>query len=359
MINIEKLIINTEFFLQCNGSCSGCFLTEEERLSDNTYYDAIFNGLKEVSENYKNKHISFLVIGFGRGNTLMLNRKGIDSLLNLIKWCRENFSFDDVIFEVSTSLIGKIETQIDVAQYIVNLEKNAYFNIVLNSELTSKSFWKNVSLFHNEMSKFRTEKYNIIDGNSDILVLNVNPNNLPSLNDIEDFTKDYQSPVNISIFPFDNGVIIDEEKLRRVKEWSKDLWLKFKEKDLNIKNFLYGLNNINIDENINEYINYTDKTLKSYIFIDKNGLITNGSLSIMGEVDKLRLMEKFGLNLSINEGYKVMMKNKYCRLCKNQKQCLLSGAYLNLMANSKNINTSKNKGCLSGYEELFTLSMNK
>lgn len=356
---VEKLIINTEFFLQCNGSCSGCFLTEEERLSENTHYLAIEKGLKEVSKQYQGQHIKFLVIGFGRGNILMLHRDGVNSLLDLMKWCRENFSFDEVIFEVSTSLIGKLDTQLETAKYIVENEVSAYFNMVLNSELTSKSFWKNVAVFHDEMADFRTKEYGLIDGNGDILVLNVNPQKLPSLEDLGEFTKEYQSPVNISIFPFNSGSIISETDMINVREWSKSLWENFKNKDLNVKNFLYGLNTINMDSNIDNYIKYTEETLKSYIFIDKNGLITEGSLSIMGEVDKLRLMDKFNIKLSIEDGIKTMIKNKYCRGCEYQKQCLLSGAYLNLMANSKNINLAKNKACLSGYQELFKLSVNE
>lgn len=353
---MEKLIINTEFFLQCNGSCSGCFLTEGERQSENTHYEAIKNGLIEVSNRYKGIHIPFLVIGFGRGNTLNLHNDGIESLISLMKWCRENFSFEEIIFEVSTSLIGKLDTQINTAKYIVEKEEKAYFNMVLNSELTSKSFWNNVAIFHEKLSSFRTEKYNIIDGNADILVLNINPQKLPSLDDLKEFTKNYQSPINISIFPFNKGIIISSEDIKKIKIWSADLWQEFKEKDLNIKNFLNGLNSINIENNIETYKEYTDITFKSYIFIDKNGYITEGSLSIMGEVDKIRLMDKFDIQLSIEDGYKQMIKNKYCRECEFQKQCLLSGAYLNLMANNKNIILNKGTGCLSGYQELFKLS---
>lgn len=357
MGQVEKLIINTEFFLQCSGCCSGCFLTEQERQSENTHYKEILEGLKTIAQKYEGINIPFLVIGFGRGNTLNLNKTGIDSLLSLMSWCRENFTFEEIIFEVSTSLIGKLESQVDIAKYIVEQEEKAYFNMVLNSELTSKSFWRNVASFHDALSEFRTIKYNIIDGNADILVLNVNPQKLPSLDDLKEFTKNYHSPVNISIFPFNNGAIIGEADIEKIKDWSIKLWTEFKNKDLNIKNFLDGLNSINMESNLEAYKSYSEMTFKSYIFIDKNGEITEGSLSIMGEVDKIRLLDKFQVELSIEDGFKSMIKNKHCRGCEFQKQCILSGAYLNLMANSKSIMLKKNSGCLSGYQEIFRLSV--
>lgn len=354
---MQRLIINTEFFLQCNGSCSGCFLTEDERLSENTFIEEIRSGLNIIAAKYKDKTIPFLVIGFGRGNILNLNKNGIDSLLELITWCKENFQYERIIFEVSTSLIGKIENQISMAKYIVEREEGAYFNMVLNSELSSKTFWKNVALFHRELSEFRTNLYKIVDGNSDILVLNVNPQKLPDIEVLKDFTKDYFSPINISIFPFDKtiGKVITEKEINEMTKWGENIWINFKDKDLNIKNFLNGLGEVNLENKLSEYIQYNKETINAYIFIDKTGKITEGTLSIMGEVDKVRLLEKFDIDISIETGLKTMLKNKTCRDCEYQKKCLLSGAYLNLMANTKNVFLEKKSGCLSGYKEIFRL----
>ena len=150
---------------------------------------------------------------------------------------------------------------------------------------------------------------------------------------------------------FQNKVNLND--IEQVNQWSKSLWQKLHKKDLNIKNYLENLNKIDIGESLNDILEYQSHTEKSYYFIDKKGLITNGSLSIMGEVDKLRLLDKFNLNLNINEAYRQMQKNKTCMFCEHQKECLLSGAYLNFMANKqKNIHS----GCLSGYQELFKLA---
>ena len=90
--------------------------------------------------------------------------------------------------------------------------------------------------------------------------------------------------------------------------------------------------------------------MKNY-FVDKNGEITKGSLSIMGEVDFYRLKNKFNISPNIKDAFKIMQKTKPCNKCQFQKECLLSGAYLNMLHNSSKINSSDY--CLSGYQSLF------
>jgi hypothetical protein len=350
---MNRLIINTEFFLQCYGNCVGCFLTEIEKKEQDTNLIKVKSGLSQLAKDYKNTNIEHLVIGFGRGNLLNLDVKNLDNLLELIGWCESNFNYKDITFEISTSLIGKLENQIEKAIYLLNGNSNIFFNIVINSEITSMQFWKNLNIFYQETSKFRINKYEFTEDYGDIIVLNVNPNNLPNIDFIYDFTTEYGSPLNISIFPFelqDTNI----NQLQNVIDWSSELWEKLKYKDLNIKNYLNNLKEINIGESIQEILNYQNITEKSYYFIDKNGLITNGSLSIMGEVDKLRLLTKYNIKLDILTAYKAMQKNNVCAICEYQKECLLSGAYLNMLANK--IQIKDNIVCLSGYQKLFELA---
>lgn len=350
---MDQLIINTEYFLQCHGHCTGCFLTQEERDSSNTYKDIVFNGLKILNSKYKSEYVEHLVIGFGRGNILNLPLSNLDELLEIMFWCENEFNYKKLTFEVSTSLIGKLSQQIEKAIYLLSKNDHIFFNIVVNSEITSKAFWENLKQFYEATSNYRIKEKGWETDWGDIIVLNVNPLKLPDLDFIEEFTKDYHSPVNISIFPFDYQDKVNSNNIEQVNQWSKNLWQKLHKKDLNIKNYLENLNKIDIGESLNDILEYQSHTEKSYYFIDKKGLITNGSLSIMGEVDKLRLLDKFNLNLNMNEAYREMQKNKTCMFCEYQKECLLSGAYLNFMANKqKNIHS----GCLSGYQELFELA---
>lgn len=347
---MKQLIINMEYFLQCFGHCSGCFLSEEERQESNVYKNTLLLPLLNLSKKYKKIEIEHLVVGLGRGNILNLSAASLEEMLSFISKIESLFQYKKITLEISTSLIGKIDLQIEKALFLLSRNKNIYFNLVINSELTSSTFWQNIGRFYQATSSYRINNWNWTDNYGDILVLNINPENLPDLNFIENFTLSYGSPINISIFPFQNK--ITKDSLKKLNDWTNTLWYKFKDKDLNIKNYLVNLNASNIEnnlENMNQYQSYTEK---SYYFIDKMGKLINGSLSIMGEVDKIRLLEKFGLKLNINEAYTSMQKHKACRLCPYQKECLLSGSYLNFMANKKNYNDGTY--CLSGYKNIFS-----
>lgn len=355
MIEKSQLIINTEFFLQCHGSCSGCFLNAEERSSKNTYGKAVLQGLQRIAFEYREVKIEKLIIGFGRGNVVSLSEEGLEELLEIMKWCESHFEYGSIIFEVATSLIGKIEMHISNALFLLNRNKNIYFNMVLNSELTSKTFWQNVKFFYETLSNFRMAEWGWVDYCGDILVLNVNPEILPDVHEMFNFCKGIASPINISIFPFNKKTeSISEEALHQVLEWSASVWSLFQHQDLNIKNYLTALHTVNIGNSFSEIESYQAVTEKSYFFVDSNGLTSNGSLSIMGEVDKARLLEKYGISLEIFPAYKLMQKNASCKRCDFQKECLLSGAYLNFMAN-QHLVIDKSL-CMSGYQTLFKLS---
>ncbi len=346
----KPLIINAELFLQCHGSCVGCFLTAEERLEENTYLSQIKEPI--ISLLKKNTDYSSLILGFGRGNLLNLPNETLLKLLDFMKECEDYVGQDRIIYEVSTSLIGKIDKQIEKALFLIEQNKNIFFNVVINSEITSTNFWNNWEKLYKATSEKR-KSWGWTDNYGDILVLNINPKLLPNLDFIENFFKDKGSPINISLFPFSESTVTNQELLN-LKSWSEELWKRFHKKDLNIKNYLKLLQAINIDNDINDIINYHNNNMESYYFIGKDGEILEGSLSIMGEVDYFRLKNKFSINPEIKEAFKVMQKTKPCNVCSYQKECLLSGAYLNMMNNYKKIKESEY--CLSGYQSVFDLS---
>ena len=143
---MKKFIINSEYYFQCAGNCSGCFLTTEEKNSNNIYKENVLNAFNKISKELVPQEE--LVIGIGRGNLFNLNYEQLDELLDLIKWCENNFKYEKITFELSTSLIGKIDIQIEKALYLLkNTNNNIFFNTVLNSEITSHIFWINVKNF--------------------------------------------------------------------------------------------------------------------------------------------------------------------------------------------------------------------
>lgn len=345
---MKKFIINTEYFFQCAGSCSGCFLTDEEKTSTTIYKDNILKAFYDISKTLLKQEE--LVIGIGRGNLLNLSYSQIDDLLDLVKWCENNFKYEKIIFELSTSLIGKIETQIDKAIYILKKSpnNNIYFNTVLNSEITSQKFWDNVKQFFQTTEKYRVGQ-GLLDDTGDILVLNINPNKLPHLPFFKDFLENHYSPVNIALFPFEKGSISNEKMLDLIK-WTESLYHILKDKDFNMKNFVNSIASYEYD--IESIFTHYHGTKNSYIFVYKTGEITHGSMSIMGEVDYIRLLNKYELNPDIKTAFIKMQKRKSCQVCPVQKECLYSGAYINFLANEKSLDTAI---CPSSYKKLFEL----
>lgn len=351
---MKQLIINTEVFLQCYGHCSGCFLSETERQSQETTFSEVKKSLELIAIQHADIMIEHLIIGFGRGNLLNLNTEQLLELGQLINWCENNFTYKKISFEVSTSLIGKLEQQVLNATYLLNQSRNIFFNIVINSEITSPSFWTNFHNFYEVTSSIR-KSWGWLEDWGDILVLNINPQKLPDLALIEKISYTHKSPININLFPFDKEQqIILKSEINRLNNWLIQLWSILKDKDFNMKNYLEQLTTIDFDLTPIELKNYYDNTEQSYIFIDKRGDITKGISSIMGEVDFPRLIKKYEINPDIVLAYKKMQKLSICRDCNYQKECLVSGAFLNLLANEPRMKDSQI--CPSGYQAIFMVT---
>jgi len=331
---VNQLIINTEYFLGCAGSCSGCFLTLNERQSKNNYHDVIEKSLLALLEEVAHtKGKEFLVIGFGRGNNLNLDSKSLSDLGELIAKIEKLYASQKLVFEISTSLIGKIDAQIENARKLLTYSRNIYFNVVVNSEITSGQFWDNLKCFHSRLTQER-ESWGWSDDTGDILVLNINPRVLPDIEKLEEFSQGIHSPLNISLFPFE-GSRIEPEELMKLQVWTQDAIEVFKDKDLNIKNYL-SLYAFELDS-VAGVVEHVEKTKDSYYFIDKEGLVTHGIPSIMGEVDFPRLLTKYQLTPDVKVGLKAMQRHPVCRSCEYQKECLATGSYLNMLANQQNL----------------------
>ena len=344
----KPFIVNCEVFLQCHGHCSGCFLSEIERAEENTHLSKIKEPLLRLLNENKDGFTHY-VIGFGRGNLLSMSDSYWNELLLLIDDCEEILGKEMVTFEISTSLIGKLDKQVDISKSLIRKNQNIYFNVVINSEITSNKFWENWNVFYQENVKER-ESLGFVDYTGDIVVINVNPRKLPDLQLLKSAFNNKPSPINISLFPYD-GLLISQQELDKLNLWSLEMFDIFKDLDLNIKNYLNGLSSIGVGNSLEDTLSYHNETLSSYFFIDKNGQLVPGSTSIMGEVDYVRLLEKYSTNVSPQSAIIKMQKNKTCINCDYQQTCILSGAYLNMMHNEKR--AVGVKGCLSGYQKIF------
>ena len=347
----KKLILNIEYFLQCAGNCAGFFLTRQERESSKVFNNLLLDKIKEILNINKLEDGENIIIGFGRGNVLNLDYNELNLLLNLIKEIEINYPKINIKYEVSTSLIGKLPLMIERAKYLINKNRKIYFNIVINSEIASQNFWKNYQTFYGELSKERYS-WGIEDETGDILVLNINPESLPN---VEDFKKYFQqdgkyngSPFNISVFPFTNK--LNDELLKNLNNWLLELYEKTKDFDLNIKNIIEGVIKTSNFSSLEDIVNYHNYGKGSYYFISKDGEITPGHFSTMGEVDYPRLLEKYKIDPDIKNAIKTLNKNKVCVFCEHKNTCLLTGAYLSAIAN---IGLGAKNVCPNGYQGLF------
>ena len=231
MIHKQYYVINLDYCGFCHGNCNGCMLTELERKTPNAFYDyneikptldKIIEDVKEKSLNIKN-----LVITFGKGNTLLLNEKHRNEINVIADYIKKNINHEEYHIEISTSLIGKIDYQIEIAKTMIQHDKyKIKFNVVANMDLFSKTYWENIDKFFNALTNYRGGN---IDGNGDILVLNVHANKLPPVDFIIDKIKNYRFPVNVVMLPFytlNNNVNITKKDFDNVEEWNNELYQK-------------------------------------------------------------------------------------------------------------------------------------
>lgn len=348
---MSKLVINSELFLGCSGSCSGCFLSEEERASSNFYLDVIRpQVLKILDSNYSK--FSEIIIGFGRGNHLVLPRKQLEEISSFVSYINSTYKDSCITFEISTSLVGKIDSQIENAIYLISQNKNIFFNVVINSEITSNNFWLNWSKFNIATSKYRSNS-GVLTDNGDILVLNINPNHLPNIKFLEKYISGIKSPLNIALFPFDNPIY--QSDLEKLNKWTSAFYKKFNTYDLNIKNFLNSLNDLS-DYSMIDIKESIVNNSRNFYFINKNGAIENGHYSVMGEIDIDRVYKKYNFdsNNQIKNFINITSRNKSCISCDHIKTCLQTGSYINALINSKKIKDNTTY-CLTGYRPIFEL----
>lgn len=347
----KKLILNIEYFLQCAGNCAGCFLTRQERESSQVFNDLLLNKIEEILNKANLEKNDNIIIGFGRGNILNLDYDELNLLLTLISEIEKKYSNINIKYEVSTSLIGKMPVMIERAKYLIEKNRKIYFNIVINSEIASKSFWGNYQSFYGALSSERSS-WGLNDETGDILVLNINPESLPNIEEMKQYFqqngKYNGSPFNISVFPFTKN--LNDELLKRLNDWILELYKKTKDFDLNIKNIIEGVIKTSNFSSLEDIVNYHNYGKGAYYFISKDGEITPGHFSTMGEVDYPRLLEKYKIDPDIKNAIKTLNKNKVCVFCEHKNTCLLTGAYLSAVAN---IGLGAKSVCPNGYQGLF------
>lgn len=389
MKKISNLIINFDYCGICAGNCQGCLLSTEERKTFSAFlnFDKVQLSINEllISYDYQNIIVDNLVIAFGRGNTLYLTETDWEQIKLITEKILLNIQHVNHVIECSTGLVGKIDTQIELAKKWTTFmsEFNLRFVVVANADLYSNQYWNNLDLFFKTMMQFRiesnfkhiisTNNKNIhqMDNTGDILNFNLYSNNLPNVNLILDKVKQYQFPVNITLLPFyrnatiiKNGISLQSNiKNQNIYNLLSDWLLSFYNKS---KEYQLDANFINlIEKDIEEFsngINFDDAVQnanhnqKQFFWIQKTGLLTRGSFSVFGDIDFERLNTKLNKNFNSNPSQMILsfMKIKQCQKCKFNTVCIKNSTYVQSLLNYDSLSsTSCPNGLLKTYEHIF------
>ena len=205
----DRFLLSLEYCGNCHGTCDGCPLTKEQLMNSNSFFnlkdefERINLILNDVS------HTRNVAIEFGRGNHLTLIEEPWDNLKWFIEEMERSNVFNHLNIEISTSLIGNFNYQLDKAKELVDLVKenesiDVKFVIVANTNIENIPYWNKITSFLKIMEEYRnTDEYGeIIDQNQDfcgdILLLNFFPKKIPDIHFLYRQIYNIKSPINLA-----------------------------------------------------------------------------------------------------------------------------------------------------------------
>lgn len=346
MNNYSSALINIEYCGTCHGTCKGCLMDEQERKETQPFLSKskIIKALEDISTNFPEATgLDFSTLAFGRGNTLALGDQYWKDINDISKHYISLFKAKNYAIECSTGLIGKIEPLVTTAkQRIEENDSHLRFVVVANSDLFSESYWNNVDYFFNQMMQFRGGEE--IDGNGDVLVLNLVADRLPNINHLTSRLKNYPFPVNIAWLPL---TVNTPEKKEEVGHWLVD-FISAMDKGQWDCNLLYLTQAILEQEN--NLTNSLNQHQESYSWwIDKNGSPIRSAFTVMGDVEFTRWEQKLNINLPKDfiQFYQKFSRLTSCKTCSWKNECVAAGTFLHAVASP--IGTT----CPTGMNKVF------
>ena len=336
-MQVESLIINLDYCLSCRGTCPTCVLGREERLSTQpalNVRDAVA-AIEDIAPRYR--VIGHLALGVGRGNNLMLPEESIGDYLTLAKAAERALKFRDAVMEISTSLVGKIEPQIERAVRIVRAflreerRIDPRFVVVANTALSSEPYWRNLDRFIRELEQ---ERGGHSDGNGDILQLNLATATLPDAEVLCRFLVDHRIPINLTWTPaFDPGAAT-EDGLRRLEEWIGRFYVLALKSgiDANVVNRIKAARELSIDS-LPEAAETVMNSADNVIYVAPDGSWHHGFTSVLAEMDPVRYDP-----VCVGDGHarvvgdvrnelRKFARNRACAVCPQLPTCVTTGAF--------------------------------
>jgi hypothetical protein len=307
--------------------------------------------------------IGHLALGVGRGNNLLLPHETIADYLEIAAAAERSMTFDDGVMEISTSLVGKVQPQIQRATEIINAFRAAgrrmdpRFVVVANTALASPQYWENLDLFLTSMESARGGRR---DGTGDIMQLNLATDSLPSVKSLCEVLGVYRFPINLAWTPAFDAGSKSEEGLAAITSWIGEFHAEARRMglDTNVVNRIDAAISSGIGT-IPEAVANVVGSASNTIYVAPNGEWHEGFASVLAEMDPVRYdphsARETGRAKVIGDmrsEVSRISRNGACMNCNHLPLCIATGAHkIGLIALRRHPNGTA--ACPSGMRAAF------
>lgn len=358
---IDYLIVAMDYATTCAGTCPTCVLTKVERdfAAPASSVESILNAMRKAGAAYE--HAGTLAVGIGRANVLALPESSIAEIVDIMEGARSAFAFDKIIAEISTSLIGKIEAQIDRAKKLsLALAERGFesrYVIVANTALSSEKYWGNLDRFLTEMEDFRGGRME--EGNGDILQLALAVDSLPDVTQLANRFKAYGFPINLTWAPGHDKGAADLQSLERLGLWLAAFYSHAVELGLDAS-IVTRIDNA-MSQGVTSMMTgsrHAERSSEAVVYLSPDGNWHNGLFTALAEMDPVRFdpaSERQTMAGTSPKELRQIMANPACRTCPYIGPCVSVGGHkIGLIALRQH-----EKGtsvCPSGLKHCFALA---
>lgn len=331
--DIPYLIVATDYATTCSGTCPTCVLTKIERLRSYpaTTAEKIIEGLRAAATSYG--RVGTLALGIGRANVLDLPEASVEEIGRIVAGAAACFDHDELVIEVSTSLVGKIDRQIARAKAIMEASRewgcDVRFVIVTNTALHSEKYWKNVDTFYAAVADMRGGAGS--EDNGDIIQLALSLDSLPDPRELAGRVAGYRSPVNLTWAPaFDRGITGDES-LARLEAWIAE-WYGLTAQDDMDSSLVYRIrqNLPMMESGMPEAVAHAAESSRAVVYVGTDGSWHNGLFTVLAEIDPARFDPSAPADSVAGTGARDLRRfltNPACSSCEYSSACIASGSH--------------------------------
>lgn len=333
--DIPYLIVATDYATTCSGTCPTCVLTKDERLLTFPATNAakLSVGFREAAASYG--RADTLALGIGRANVLDLPSRSICEIGDIVKAAAEAFDHREMVVEISTSLVGKIDRQIARAKEILAAAEewpcdDVRFVIVANTALHSEKYWKNVDTFYQEMADLRGGAN--VDHSGDIVQLALASDSMPDPSVLAARIGGYRSPVNLTWAPaFDRGLDAGESALETMGQWIES-WYALTSDGLVDSSLVNRVRQSMgmMDSGMREAAQHADESGRAVVYVAPDGTWHNGLFTVLAEMDPVRFDPLAGgkaMSGTDPRELRRFLTNPACAACEFSNACIASGSH--------------------------------